>query len=104
MKSFWAVLPEIEDHIRVSQVGGWVSLLTMKKIWELDWVIDEEDWSVVSNHIVVALLSVEFDCKSTWVSHGISSTSLTSNSRESEEQWSLLANFVQESGLGEFCD
>jgi len=98
------MLPEIEDHVWISEVCGWIPFLTMKEIWEFNWVINEEDWSIVANHIVVALLSVEFDSKSTWISHCISSTSLTSNGGESKEEWGLLTNFVQESSLGEFGD
>ena len=65
------MLPEIEDHIWVSQVGGWVSLLGMEEIWEFDWVVDEENWSIVSDHIVIAFFGVEFDGKTSWVSDGI---------------------------------
>jgi len=97
----WSVLPEIEDHVWISQVGGWVSLLGVEEVWELDWVVDEEHWGVVSNHVVVTLFGVEFDGEASWVSDGISGTSLTSNGGESKEKWGLLADLVQESGSGE---
>jgi hypothetical protein len=99
MKSFWGVLPEIEDHIWVSQVCGWVSLLGVEEIWELDWVVDEENRGVVSNHIVVTLLSVMLDGKTTWVTITIISTTLTCDSGEAKEDWSLFTNGVQEFGL-----
>lgn len=104
MKGLWGVLPEVEDHVWIGEVGGWVPLLTMKEVWELYWVIDEEDWSIVANHIVVALLCVELNGEATWISHSISSTSLTSDSGESKEKWGLLANLVQEFSLGEHGD
>ena len=104
MKSLWRVLPEVKDHVRVSQVGGWISLLAVDEIWEFHWVIDEEDWSIVSNHIVVALFGVEFDGESSWVSDGVRSSSLTGDGGESEEQWGLLADFVEEGSLGEWSD
>ena len=72
MKSLWGVLPEIKDHVWIGEVGGWVSFLTVEEIWELDGVIDEEDWSVVSNHIIISFLSIELDGKSSWVCDSIS--------------------------------
>ena len=104
MKGLWGVLPEVEDHVWIGEVGGWVPLLTMKDVWELDWVIDEEDWSIVAYHIVVALLCVELNGEATWISHSISSTSLTSDSGESKEKWGLLANLFQEGSLGKLGD
>ena len=101
VKSLWGVLPEIEDHVWISQVSGWVSLLGVKEVWELNWVIDEEDWSIVSNHIIISLLGVELDGKASWVSDGISGSSLASDGGESEEEWGLLANLVKEGSLGE---
>lgn len=80
MESLWGVLPEIEDHVGVVEVSGWVSLLRMEEIWEFNWIIDEENWSVVSNHIVVTFFSVEFNGESSWISDGISSSSFSSNS------------------------
>jgi hypothetical protein len=100
MESLWGVLPEIEDHIGVVKVSGWVSLLGMEEIWEFNWIIDEENWSVVSNHIVVTFFGIEFDGESSWVSDGISSTSFSSDSRESKEQWGSLSNGIEESSLG----
>jgi hypothetical protein len=50
----------------------------MEEIGEFDWIIDEEHRSVVANHIIISLLGVELDGKSTRVSDSISGTSLTS--------------------------
>jgi len=80
MESLWSVLPEVEDHIWVSQVGGWVPLLGMEEVWELYWVIDEENRGVISNHIIVTLLGVEFDGEAPWISNSVWSTSLTCDS------------------------
>lgn len=104
MKSLWGVLPEVENHIWISQVGCWVSLLAVNEIWELHGIINEEDWGVVSDHVVVALLSIELNSKATWVSHGIWSTSLTGHSGESQEERGLLADLIQEGSLGELSD
>ena len=80
MHGLWSVLPEIEDHVWIGQVGGWVSLLGMEEIWELNWIIDEENRGVVSNHIVVTFFGVMLDSESSWISDGISSSSFSSNS------------------------
>jgi hypothetical protein len=80
MESLWGVLPEIEDHVGIVEVSGWVSLLGMEEIWELNWIIDEENWSVVSNHIIVTFFGVEFHGESSWISDGISRSSFSSNS------------------------
>jgi hypothetical protein len=104
MQGLWGVLPEIKDHIWIGQVGSWVPLLGVDEIWELNGIIDEEDWSVISYHVVVAFLGVELDGESSWVPHSIRSASLTSDSGEPKEQWSLLSNLVQKCGPREWRD
>ena len=94
------MLPEIENHVGVGQVSLRVSLLTMEEVWELHWVVDEKDWSIVSNHVVVAFFGVEFDGEPSWVSNGVGETSLTCDSGESKEQWCLLADSIQKVGFG----
>ena len=100
MESLWREGPEVPSHVGVLNSGLWVSLLAMDEVWELHWVLDEEDWSIVSDHVVVSFFSVEFDGEATWVSVAIISTTLSSNSGESEEDWGSLANLVQEVCLG----
>jgi hypothetical protein len=78
MECLRGMLPEIEDLVRIGQVCQRISLLRMKEIWELNWIINEEHRSVVANHIVVSLFGVELDGETTRVSYGISGTSLTS--------------------------
>jgi hypothetical protein len=104
MESLWGMLPEIEDHIGVVEVSGWVSLLGMEEIWELNWIIDEENRGVISNHVVVTFFGVEFDGKSSWISDGISSSSFSSNSGESKEQWGSFSDSVEESSFGKMGD
>lgn len=45
----WVVLPEIKDHVSISQVSLWVWFLRMDKIWEFHWVIDEKHWCVITD-------------------------------------------------------
>lgn len=79
MEGLWAVAPEIPYHVSVMKIGGWVSLLRVNEIWELDWVLYEEHGCVVSNHIIVSFLSIELYSESSGISFSISSTSFASN-------------------------
>jgi len=90
----WVVLPEIEDHVRISQIGLWVWFLGMNKLWEFHWIVDKENWCVVSNHVVISFFCVKFDSKSSWISNNIRSTFRPSNSRKSYEHWCLFSNFA----------
>ena len=101
MESLWGERPEVPGHVGVLNSSLWVSLLAMDEVWELHWIFDEEDWCVVSDHVVVALLGVVLDGESTWVSIAIVGSTFSSNSGESEEDWSSLANLAQEVCLGE---
>ncbi len=92
--------PEVPGHVSALKSRNWASLLGMDEFWELYGISDEEYWGVVSNHIVVSFFSVELNSKSSWISFGISTTSLTSDGRESEEGWSFLSDSVKERSLG----
>lgn len=69
--------PEIPGHLLLLNASLWVSLLAMKEVRELDWISDEENGSIVSNHIVVAFLSVEFERKATGISVTVVSSTLS---------------------------
>jgi hypothetical protein len=81
-----------------------MSLLAMEEVWELHGVLDEEDWGVVANHVVVSFFGVELDGESTRISVAIVGSTLSSNGGESEEDWSSLANLAEEGCLGEAGD
>lgn len=76
----------------------------MDKIRELDGISDEEDWSVVSDHIPVTLFGIEFDSITSWISGGISRSFFTSDSRESKEDWSGFSDLAEEFSFGVFTD
>lgn len=62
------------------QVSGRVSLLGVNEVRELDWVLNEEDWSVVAYHVVVSFFSVELNSEPSRISFSVSCTSFASNS------------------------
>lgn len=73
----------------------------MDEVRELDWVLDEEHWSVVTDHIVVTLLGVMLDGETARITVTIIGTTLTSNGGEAQEDWGLLTNLIEELGLAE---
>jgi len=95
---------EIPEHIGVLAVSLRISLLCVDEIGELGRISDEEDGSVVSNHIVVTFFSVKLDSKTSRISFSISRSLLTTDSRESSKNRSSLSNSVQELSLGVFSD
>jgi hypothetical protein len=101
MKSFWAVAPEIPNHISIMQVSLRVSLLAVNEIRELDGILDEEYWGVVSDHIVISLFSVELYSESSGISFSICSSLFSCNCRKSNEAWSSLSYLVKELGFNE---
>jgi hypothetical protein len=80
MKSISGVCPEVPNHVGISKVSLRISLLGMQKVRELNRILDKEDRGVISNHIVVAFLSVELNSESSGISNAISRSSFTGNS------------------------
>jgi hypothetical protein len=80
MQSLWTETPEVPSHVRVLNTSFRVSLLAVNEVGELNRILDEKDWSVVSNHIEISLLSVELNCETSRISFSVSRTELTSNS------------------------
>jgi len=99
VESLRRVSPEIPLSFGVSEVSLRVALLAVNKVRELNGIFNEEDWGVVSDHIVVALFGVELNGEATRVARSIGRAELASDSRESEEKRSPLADRVEELGL-----
>lgn len=104
MGAFRAQRPKVPSGNSVWQVGSWVSFLGVDEIRELNWVSDEENWCVISNHIPITFFSVELDCKASWISGSISWTLFASDSWESEENWCGFSNLSEQLGLGVSAD
>lgn len=68
----------------------------MNEVWELYGILDEEDWSVVSYHVVIAFFSIEFYSESSRISICICSSPLSSDCGESEEHRGSFAHCVKE--------
>jgi hypothetical protein len=101
MDTFGHQRQEIPEGIRVATVSLGVTLLSVDEVREFGRVADKEDGGIVANHVPVAFFSVEFDGETTRITSSVSATLFTTNSRESSEDGSTLANVAQELGLGE---
>lgn len=101
MEGFRRVTPEIPGHVRVLAVVCGMSLLGMKEVRKLDGILNEENRSVVTNHIIVTFFSIELDGETSGVSVTVVGTALTGNSGETSENWGSLANSLKELSSGE---
>jgi hypothetical protein len=96
MEGLGRVGPEIPLHIRIIRVRHGVSLLRMNKVRELYGIFDKEYRGIVSNHIVVSIFSVKLNSESTWVTIAVTSSTFSSNCRETQEARSFFANLIKE--------
>lgn len=104
MRGFGHLGPEVEHHVGAFKIGLGVSLLGVDEIGELNWVSDEEDGSVVSDHVVVALLRVELNCESSWVAFSIGAALFATDCGKSKEKRSSLADALEKLGLAVLAD
>lgn len=68
VETLWMQGPEVPSSFSARSASSWMWLLGVDEVWEFDGISDEEDWSVVTNHIIDTFFSVELDCKSSWIS------------------------------------
>lgn len=99
--SLRSITPEVKGRVRVLNARLGMALLGVDEVRELNRILDEEHRSVVANHVVVALLGVELNRESSGVTVAIVGTALASNGGESQEDWGLLADLIEEGGLCE---
>ena len=79
VESLGGVGPEIPGHLGALDTSLRVSLLGVDEIRELDWVLNEENWSVVSNDVVVSFFGVKFDSETSWIPIAIVCSTLSSD-------------------------
>ena len=83
----------IPEHSSILQVGLRISFLCVDEERKLGRIAEEEDGSVVVDPVPVALLSVKFDRKAARVSSGIWRTLLATDSGETRNARSSLADY-----------
>ena len=67
-------------------------------------VPDEEDWSVVSDHVPVALFGVELHRETARIAFGVARTLFTADSGEADEDLGFLAQALEDLGFGPLRD
>lgn len=61
MLGLWCETPEVKSSVWILDSSLGMSLLGMNKVWELHGIFDEEDWSIVSDHVIITFLGEELD-------------------------------------------
>jgi hypothetical protein len=59
---------------------------------------------MISNNVVVTILSKEFDRKASDISDGVGASLLTASGTESKENWGFFPNSTEEFGSGKVRD
>lgn len=62
----------------------------MNKIWELLWISNKKNRSIITNHIPITFFSIKFYCETSWISFRICTSFFSSNCRKSQKDWSFL--------------
>ena len=92
--------PEVPLHVVAAQAGVGQALLRVNEVRELHGVTDEEDRRVVADEVVVALFGVELEGEAAHVAVRVCVALFAGHRREAHEHRRVLANFVEEGGLG----
>src|SRR5690606_692261 len=61
VKAFGVKTPEIPYHGCALTVSVWIALLGVNEVAEFLWILNEENRSVISNEVPVAVFGVELD-------------------------------------------
>ena len=84
------VVPEHGGIIRMGHVRSRVALLSVDEVRELGGIPQEEDWSVVGNHVPVPLRCAELDRKASWVPCHVVRTRFATDGGEPDGDRTLL--------------
>lgn len=99
-----SVSEQVEDAIIVEEEVLGVSMLRTNDVWALDGVTAEEYGEIEADKIVVSLLSVKFDGKTTGVASFIWILTARRDGAKTDEDGGLFPYSLQEFGLGEVGD
>jgi hypothetical protein len=59
MYPFLVVDVEVPKHVRIRDVCLWMSFMAAIHTGELDRVANEEDWQIIEDKVLVAILRIE---------------------------------------------
>jgi hypothetical protein len=78
----------------------WIAFLSMNEIRELYPVPDEENGSIVPDHVPVAFLGVELYCESSRIAFCIPRALLAADCGKADEHFGRLAHVLKQFGFG----
>lgn len=83
-------------------MGFWLD--RMDDVWELDCILDEEDWNVVADNVPVSLGRIHLDRETTHIPNGIGTAFTALNGGESSKDRSLSRRVGENPGSREVAD
>jgi hypothetical protein len=96
--------PEVPVVEGATQICAGVSLHFVVQIRKLKWIAQEENRGVIPHEVPVALLSIEFHCKTTYIPLSIGSTTFAGYGRKAQKAFGLFPFFGEDLGLGVLGD
>ena len=95
---------EIEDPLRILNIGHRIRLQGVDHIRELDGIANEEHRQVVADQVPVAILCVELHREAAWVTQRLGRGATVNHGREAYEHGRALALLLEELGPGVLRD
>ncbi len=95
MNTFGVILVEIPKHGVIGDICLRMLLVTPIHGWELDGIADEEDWQIIEDKILNALLCVKLGSPSANIADGVARSLLSTNSRNTGQEGGYLSNSIE---------
>jgi hypothetical protein len=99
MDAFRVVEMKVPKHSVIWYISLGMPFVASIHGWELDWIADEEYRQVIEDKVLDAFFSVELGRPPSDITDRITGAFLPTNSRDSSEDFGLLANTCQEIGI-----
>ena len=104
MQGFRQRDPKVPIVLRAPQIGAWVALDRVIKVWKFEWIAQKKHRRVVADQIPVAFLGVELDGKAANITLGIGGAALAGHGGEAGKQLGFLAHLRKDLRAGVFRD
>lgn len=92
------IIPKGSAVIGMGEMSGRIAFLSVDEMWELCWIPQKEDGSVVGNDIPVPFLSSQLDGETSWISGQIMGARFATDGRKSCSDGTLLALLTEDVG------
>lgn len=98
------IIPEHGRVIGTTQMSGGIPFLCVDEVWELGWVAEEEDWSIVRHHVPIAFLSAELDAEASRIASTVVRTRLATDGGEADSDRAFFARLAEDVGLAQIVE